>query len=139
MKAINEHGTRKTKVPASVRYEPWLKQRLAADPEQANLYLQAAMEEALKENDPGIFRVALKDVAEAHGGITSLARETGLNRQHLYRIMSRTGNPSFTGLWQMLRAFGLGFSVIRVECTQRSIDSTFNSEPRASHLTGTRT
>jgi probable addiction module antidote protein len=124
-------ATRKTKVPASVPYEPWLKRRLATDPEQATLYLQAAIQEALKANDPRIFQVALKDVAEAHGGVTSLARETGLNRQHLYRVMSRTGNPSFAGLWQMLRAFGLGFSVIEVEeKTQRF---------REPHLTGTRT
>ena len=112
MNAVSDRTARKTKVPASVPYEPRLKRRLAADPEQASLYLQAAMEEAFKANDPGIFQVALKDVAEARGSITSLARETGLNRQHLYRIMSRAGNPSFTGLWRMLRVFGLSFSVI---------------------------
>jgi probable addiction module antidote protein len=112
MNAVSERTVRKTKVPASVPYEPRLKRRLAADPEQASLYLRAAMEEASKANDPGIFQLALKDVAEARGGITLLARETGLNRQHLYRIMSRAGNPSFTGLWRMLRVFDLGFSVI---------------------------
>jgi len=112
MNAVSERAVRKIKVPASVPYEPWLKQRLAADPVQASLYLQAAMEEALKANDPGIFQVALKDVAEARGSITSLARKTGLNRQHLYRMMSRNGNPSFSSLWHMLRVFGLSFSVI---------------------------
>ena len=112
MNAVSERTARHAKVLASVPYEPRLKKRLAADPEQASLYLQAAMEEALKANDPGIFQVALKDVAEAHGSITSLAREMGLNRQHLYRMMSRSGNPSFTGLWRMLRAFGLSFMVI---------------------------
>ena len=120
MIAVKERETRKKKVPASVPYEPWLKQRLAADPEEARLYLQAAMEEALKDNDPSIFQVALKDVAEAHGGVTWLARETGLNRQHLYRIMSPAGNPSFTGLWTMLRTFGLGFSVVSVARLKRS-------------------
>jgi len=101
----------KTKVSASVPYTPWLKRRLAADPEQARLYLQAAMDEAAKANDPGIFQVALKDVAEAHGGILALARETGLNRTHLYRVMSEGGNPSFSALWAMLRAFRLRFSI----------------------------
>lgn len=119
MSAIKE-APRKTKVPASVPYEPGLKQRLA-DPEQTHLYLQAAMDEASKENDPSIFQVALKDVAEAHGGVTSLARETGINRTHLYCIMSPEGNPSFSVLWQMLRAFGLGFSVITCESSARRV------------------
>src|SRR5436309_3454522 len=112
MNAVRERTVRKSKVPASVPYEPGLKRRLTADPEQASLYLQAAMEEASKANDPGIFKLALKDVAEARGGITLLARETGLNRQHLYRMMSRAGNPTFTGLWRMLRVFDLSFTII---------------------------
>ena len=112
MNAVKERTGRKVKVPASVPYEPWLKRRLAADPEQAVLYLQAATEEATKANDPGIFQVALKDVVEAHGSITAFARETGINRQHLYRIMSPTGNPSFFSLWRMLRALGVSFIII---------------------------
>lgn len=111
MSAVS-HATRKTKAPASVPYEPWLKERLAADPEQASLYLQAAMEEANKENDLGIFQVALKDVTEAHGGVSSLARETGLNRTHLYHVMSRQGNPTVAALLRILRAFGLRLNVM---------------------------
>jgi|SRR5436309_13021681 len=123
MNAVSERATRKTKVQASVPYEPWLKRRLTADPEQAILYLQAAMEETSKANDPGIFQVAMKDVVEAHGSITAFARKTGLNRQHLYRIMSPTGNPSFSSLWRMLRALGVSFIVI----------------PRTRHLRNART
>ena len=127
-------ATRKTKVPASVPYEPRLKQRLAGDLEQTMLYLKAAITEASEANDPGIFQIALKDVAEAHGGITLLARKTGLNRQHLYRMMSRTGNPSFTGLRQILGVFGLDFSVIEVERTP-----PLHTERRAPRLAGSRT
>lgn len=111
MSTVSERTARKTKVPASVPYEPWLKQRLAADPEQAALYLQAAVEEADKANDPGIFQMALKDVADARGGVAFLARETGHNRTHLYQIFSRQGNPTFSSLWDMLRALHVRFTI----------------------------
>src|SRR2546427_3167147 len=111
MNGVSDRPVQKSKVPASVPYEPGLKRRLA-DPEQVSLYLQAAMEEAAKANDPGIFQLAFKDVAEARGGITFLARKTELNRQHLYRILSRSGNPTFTSLWRMLRVFDLSFTII---------------------------
>ena len=96
--------------PASRPYVPWLREQLAADPEEARLYL----EEALRDEDPRVFLVALKDVAAAYGGPTKLAKATGLNRENLYRMLSRQGNPEFTSLSRVLHALGLRLTVAPV-------------------------
>ncbi len=96
--------------PHSRPYEPWLRERLAADPEEARMYL----EEALSDEDPQVFLVALKDVAAAYGGPTKLAKATGLNRENLYRMLSRRGNPEFTSLSRVLHALGFRLTVAPV-------------------------
>ncbi|MEW6545114.1 MAG: addiction module antidote protein [Nitrospirota bacterium] len=109
--AIKMRGPHKTKVPASQPYEPWLKERLAADPQEAKLYLEAAME----DDDPRVFLLALKDVADAYGGMGRLAQATGLNRENLYRMLSAKGNPELASLSRVLQALGLRLKVEPVD------------------------
>jgi probable addiction module antidote protein len=59
------------------------------DPEEAAAYLNAAIE----EGDRAVFLLALRNVAKARGGMASLAEKTGLNRESLYRMLSKKGNP----------------------------------------------
>ena len=59
------------------------------------------------EDDESTFLVALRDVAEAHGGIRQLARKTHLNREHLFRMLSKSGNPHLHSLRQLVGAIGL--------------------------------
>ena len=40
-----------------------------------------------------VFLLALRDVAEASGGMANLARKTSLNRENLDRSLSKNGNP----------------------------------------------
>lgn len=87
-------------------YDETLNEMLA-DPSDAAQYLSTALEEA----DPGAFLVALKDVANVHGGIGRLAELTGLNRESLYRMLSEDGNPRITSLNALLHAIGLRLSV----------------------------
>lgn len=77
------------------------------DPEEAVGYLCAALEES---DMPEVFLVALRNVAEARG-ISQLARETHLNRENLYRILSNQGNPELGSLYAILTALGLKLSV----------------------------
>ena len=74
----------------------------------ASDYLTLAFEEGDKE----LFLLALKDVVEARGGMTKLAKTTKLNREHLYRILSRRGNPEIYTLETILEALGLHFAVL---------------------------
>jgi probable addiction module antidote protein len=68
---------------ASVRFEMVLKDHLA-DQEQAAKYLTACYEEG-----PEVFLQALRDVVDAQGGMSRTARLAGLNRESLYRQLSR--------------------------------------------------
>jgi probable addiction module antidote protein len=77
------------------------------DPNEAMEYLDAC----LRDGDPRIFLLALKDVADAHGGVRALSEATQLNRENLYRALSKSGNPSFQTLSAILGALGLRLSV----------------------------
>ena len=86
---------------AAVKFETVLKDHLS-DPEQAAKYLTASYEEG-----PDVFLQALRDVVDAQGGMSRTARLAGLNRESLYRQLSRQGNPSLTSLNAVLTALGL--------------------------------
>lgn len=78
------------------------------DPEAAALYL----EEALVDGDIGLFKIALRNVAEARlGGMSALAKKTELGRENLYKSLSEDGNPRLSTLTRVLDATGLRLSV----------------------------
>ena len=86
----------------AVPAKDYLLKRLA-DPATAAAYINAAS----AEEDPGALLQALRNVAEAHGGITKVAARAGLNRQQLYRTLSSNGNPELRSLTRILDATGL--------------------------------
>ena len=96
----------KTKAPLTKSYVESLHRRLAEDPEEAAAYLDAALE----DGDPQVFLLALRDVAEARG-IGRLAEETKLNRESMYRMLSKQGNPRLTSLDAVLDAMGLRLGI----------------------------
>lgn len=76
-------------------------------PKEAEAYPNASLE----ENDPALFLLALRNVAEAQGGMTKCAKSARLNRENLYRILSKKGNPELASLTRILDALGFHFSV----------------------------
>ena len=96
----------KAKADRSVPYADVLGP-LLGDPAQAAAYLSAA----LADGAPGVFLLALRDVAEAHGGMSEFARKCGLNRENLYRMLSAGGNPALSSLTALLAALGLQLEV----------------------------
>jgi probable addiction module antidote protein len=85
------------------------------DPEDARAYLELALEEYAAEGDIEEFLVALRDVAEAQGGIGELARHTTLNRQNLYKALSATGNPRLKTIDTILHTLGFRLAVAPLE------------------------
>lgn len=69
-------------------------------------YLTASLEERSIDQ----FLIALRNVAQAHGGLGKLAGETDLNRQNIYRMLSDNGNPTLNSLLTVLAALGLELS-----------------------------
>ncbi len=74
------------------------------DPAEAVEYLNASLDEAA--DMPELFLVAMRNVAEAHG-ISRLAKKTRLNREYLYTMLSKRGNPRYESLAKLLRAMGI--------------------------------
>jgi probable addiction module antidote protein len=72
------------------------------DPDYAAGYLTAALEEG-----EDVFLLAVRDVADAHGGVGRLAEGTSLNRENLYSMLSERGNPRLSSLLSVLRELGV--------------------------------
>ena len=65
----------------------------------------------LEDGDARAVPVALRTVAEAVGGMASLAEKTKLSRETLYRTLSERGNPRLDTLTAILRVYGMRLSV----------------------------
>jgi len=79
------------------------------NPKEANLYLRIAMEEYQEDGNTEALLVALRNITEAKGGMGQLARNTHLNRQNLYQVLSKNGNPTLDTFGLILR--GLGYKL----------------------------
>ena len=93
--------TKKVKNRKSSDYKAFLMTRLA-DPVMAAGYLTASFEEGEQA-----FLLAIKDVAEACGGIAPLAKKTQLNREGLYDMLSEQGDPRLSSLSAILGALDM--------------------------------
>jgi len=87
-------------------YEKTLKEILG-DPEEAAEFLNVALE----KDDPAVFLLALKEVANIHGGVAKVAQAAKLNRESMYRMLSENGNPTVNSLNALLHTLGLRLAI----------------------------
>ena len=78
------------------------------NPREAAEYLNTVLE----EGDPGLFLVALRNVAEAHGGITKISGEIKRHKGNLYKMLSKHGNPEIQTLTHLLDRLGMRLAVM---------------------------
>ncbi len=74
-------------------------------------YAEGYLNAALEDDDKRTFLLALRDVAEAQGGMTKLARSSKITREHLYSMLSSDGNPGLETLKNLLDAVGLKLAI----------------------------
>jgi len=110
-KDIEMKGRQKKVYPASRPYEEGLDERLK-NPEYAIEYLNTILE----ENDPDLLLLGLRDVARAYG-FTHIAETAGLNRESLYKALSKGRNPRIGTVMHILSAMGCR---IRLESSRRT-------------------
>lgn len=84
-------------------YHQGLLSRLRVDENLQIEHLKAAVEDA---DMPDVFLSALRDVVEARG-FTEFAKDSELNREHLYRLLSKKGNPKLDSLFKILNTLGI--------------------------------
>ncbi len=73
---------------------------------RAKAYLNAALE----DGDPRVFLLALRNVAQARG-FSKVAAKSTLNRESLYKMLSKRGNPSLQSLNSLLDSLGFHLAV----------------------------
>jgi probable addiction module antidote protein len=95
---------------ASLPYEPWLIEQLK-QPAEAAAYLEAVIE----DGDQAALMLALRQVAQAQGGIAEVARKAKLTREATYKMLSKSGNPELRSLNAVLKATGLRIAVRPIE------------------------
>lgn len=99
-------GVLKMKKKKSASYQEYLSASLKS-PKEAAAYLDAVLE----DGDPKLLLIALKNLADAEGGMTKVAKRAKLNRVTLYRTLSPKGNPTFESITKILDAFNLRLAV----------------------------
>ena len=92
----------------STEYQDFLLEQLQ-DHDFAVAYLNEALNESLKgdEESQKLFLMALRNVAEAQGGVGVLAKKAHVGRESLYKTLSSTGNPKWHTLVSLCVAMGL--------------------------------
>ncbi len=90
------------------------------DPGYAQTYLSVALEQYEEDKNMAAFLTALRDVAEAKGGLQKLSEKTDLNRQNLYKVQSPEGKPGFSTIESIVHGLGYKFVIERMEEKQVS-------------------
>ncbi len=78
------------------------------DPSFAVEYLEEALNEDVQD-----FLIALRNVADANGGLSKLSKVSKLGRESLYKTLAQDRNtsPYFATIYQILNALGMKFSI----------------------------
>ncbi len=95
--------------PRSVSYHDELVKSLK-DHDHAVAYLNAALQESLKGDQESreLFLIALRNVTEAQGNISNLAKRSHMRRESIYKMLSPDGNPQLQSFTSLVHAMGFG-------------------------------
>ena len=91
----------------SISHDEAVIRRLRKDPEFAAEYVKAALEDT---EEPLVLLIALRHLAQARG-VAKVAKAAGIERESLYRALSRRGNPRLSTLLAVTKAIGLKLTV----------------------------
>lgn len=91
----------------SISHDDAVIRELRDNPRFAVEYLKAALEE---DSEPRVLLIALRRVVQARG-IAKIAKTAGVERESLYRALSKHGNPRLSTLAAVTKAVGLRLTV----------------------------
>ena len=93
------------KHPAEGDFKDYILSKLK-DPKEAREYLREAYNRSLEDGNGAVFQLALRDVAEAHGGVSWLAKKSGMPRESVYRVLAKNRDPKFGSILKICKPFG---------------------------------
>jgi probable addiction module antidote protein len=91
-------------------FENYIKNQFQEE-ENIQEYINASLEQYFEDHNKDLFLASLKEVIKAKGGVTAFSKQTHINRQHIYKMLSNKGNPSFDNIGSLLIALGLKLKV----------------------------
>jgi probable addiction module antidote protein len=92
----------------SISHDEVMVKKLRERPRFAAEYLKAAMEDT---DEPEVLLIALRQIAEAKGGLAKVAKLAGIERESLYKALSARGNPRLSTIVGVMKAVGLKLTV----------------------------
>ena len=87
-------------------YDDWAVDILKSSKTRTDNFLKLALAEFEKDGDVATLLIALRQVAQAKGGISQLSNKTKIARESLYNILSKNGNPTLTTFKTVIDALG---------------------------------
>lgn len=75
------------------------------NPEEMDDYIKLIFDEFAKDNDIGALLGSLRVLGQVRG-VTQLAKDSGLSRRGVQKILSENGNPAFGSVTTILRNMG---------------------------------
>ena len=95
-------------------FKEFLKEDLKTTQEALDFF-QVAIEEFLENNDLTHFNQALDILIKAQGNVTQFAKNTGISRTHLYKILRCKSEPKISTLQNILHELGYKIAIIPVK------------------------
>ncbi|NIE78340.1 addiction module antidote protein [Pantoea sp. Ap-967] len=74
-------------------------------------YAVELLNSILEDGEQAELLIALRQMAEAFGGVRSVAKSAELNPSQLYRTLSEKGNPEVRSLTAILKVMGLRLAI----------------------------
>ncbi|MDR1996935.1 MAG: putative addiction module antidote protein [Candidatus Margulisbacteria bacterium] len=76
--------------------------------------IQLYLETAFEDGDPGFVAYALGNVAKVRG-MSNVAKDSGLNRENLYRALSKKSTPSYKVISGVMQSLGYGLAPVKLK------------------------
>ena len=80
-------------------------------PDEIKQYIEAVLEDFQENGNKESFYKSLAIIAKVQGGFAKISKETGLNRESLYKALSSKHDPRFSTVIQILHAMGIKLKV----------------------------
>ena len=109
-------------------WRAYLTERFAANQEEAIRYLKFSLEEYQIDGDTPLLLLALRTVVESQGGISVLAKKTGIAPEVLSDILFSGEAPRLDTLCTILNALGCQFSIEPIADTDHCFESKREGE-----------
>ncbi len=79
--------------------------------------IAAYLQDALEDEDPNVFLLAVADVVKARS-MTRLAKDSGLGRESLYKTIKPGARPGFATVAKLLGALGIQLKAVPAKKTR---------------------